>query len=62
MAAYILQNVSTRAAEDYREEVAVLDPVSKARQTEAFDAILEAANKLREAGEIYLPLGGDGDS
>jgi flagellar motor switch protein FliG len=61
MATYILANVSTRAAEDYQEEVAILDPVAKSRQGEAFAAILEAANQLREAGEIYLPLGSDGD-
>jgi len=61
MREYILSNVSKRAAEDYREEINLLDPVSKARQEQAFETIIAAANKLRESGDIYLPIGSDGD-
>lgn len=60
MSEFILSNVSKRAAEDYREEINILDPVSKTRQNQAFDTIVAAANKLREAGDIYLPIGNDG--
>ncbi|MFT4977267.1 MAG: flagellar motor switch protein FliG [Myxococcota bacterium] len=61
MREYILSNVSKRAAEDYREEMTILDPVSKSRQSQSFEAITASANKLRESGDIYLPLGSEAE-
>lgn len=56
-----LSNVSKNAAEDYRTDIELLDPQSKPRQVQAYDAILASVSKLRESGEIYLPIGSDDD-
>ncbi len=54
-----LSNVSSRAAEDIREEMEIMGPVGRARIRQAQERIVAAAVRLAEEGSIYLPVGGD---
>ncbi len=52
-----LQNLSTRAAADIREEIEILGVARRALVREAQERIVAAARKLAEEGVIYLDLG-----
>ena len=54
-----LNNVSSRAAEDIREEMEIMGPVPRSRIRAAQERIVAAALKLAEDGSIYLPMGAD---
>ncbi len=57
----ILSNMSTRAAQDIRDEVELLGPVPKSTVTNAQEAIVETMLELADDGVLQLPLGGDSD-
>jgi flagellar motor switch protein FliG len=52
-----LENVSSRAAEDIREEIEIMGPVPKSRTRSAQERIVATALKLAEEGSIYLAIG-----
>lgn len=52
-----LQNLSTRAAADIREEIEILGVARRALVREAQERIVAAARKLAEEGVIFLDLG-----
>ena len=54
-----LENVSSRAAEDIREEIEIMGPVPKTRTRSAQERIVATALKLAEEGSIYLAIGAD---
>ncbi len=54
-----LNNVSSRAAEDIREEMEIMGPVPRSRIRAAQERIVAAALKLAEDGSIYLPMGAE---
>jgi flagellar motor switch protein FliG len=56
-----LDNVSSRAAEDIREEMEIMGPVPKSRIRGAQERIVATALKLAEEGAIYLSIGSDDD-
>ena len=56
-----LANVSSRAAQDIREEMEIMGPIAKSRVRTAQERIVAAALKLAEEGAIYLPMGADDD-
>ncbi len=56
-----LGNVSKRAAEDMREEIEIMEKVSRKRIKEAEESIVAAALKLAEDGSINLNTGSDED-
>jgi flagellar motor switch protein FliG len=56
-----LANVSSRAADDIREEMEIMGPVSRSRIRAAQERIVAAALTLAEEGSIYLPMGADED-
>ena len=56
-----LENVSSRAAEDIREEMEIMGPVPKSRIRGAQERIVATALKLAEEGAIYLSIGADED-
>jgi flagellar motor switch protein FliG len=59
MQTLFFSNVSSRAAEDMREELELLEQPSRARIREARESIVAEALKLAEEGIINLNLGGD---
>ncbi len=56
-----LQNLSTRAAADIREEIEILGVARRALVREAQERIVAAARKLAEEGVIFLDLGESDD-
>lgn len=56
-----LENVSSRAAEDIREEIEIMGPVPKTRTRGAQERIVATALKLAEEGSLYLAIGADDD-
>jgi flagellar motor switch protein FliG len=56
-----LANVSSRAADDIREEMEIMGPVPRSRIRTAQERITAAALTLAEEGSIYLPMGADDD-
>jgi flagellar motor switch protein FliG len=56
-----LENVSSRAAEDIREEMEIMGPVPKSRTRSAQERIVATALKLAEEGAIYLAIGASDD-
>jgi flagellar motor switch protein FliG len=56
-----LENVSSRAAEDIREEIEIMGPVPKSRTRSAQERIVATALKLAEEGSIYLAIGANED-
>ena len=56
-----LENVSSRAAEDIREEIEIMGPVPKTRTRSAQERIVATALKLAEEGSLYLAIGADDD-
>lgn len=54
-----LDNVSSRAAEDIREEMEIMGPVPKSRIRGAQERIVATALKLAEEGAIYLSIGAE---
>jgi flagellar motor switch protein FliG len=56
-----LENVSSRAAEDIREEMEIMGPVPKSRIRGAQERIVATALKLAEEGAIYLSIGAEED-
>lgn len=54
-----LENVSSRAAEDIREEIEIMGPVPKTRTRSAQERIVATALKLAEEGSLYLAIGAD---
>jgi len=56
-----LENVSSRAAEDIREEIEIMGPVPKTRTRGAQERIVATALKLAEEGSIYLAIGAEED-
>jgi flagellar motor switch protein FliG len=58
---FFLAAVSSRAAQDIREEMELPLPVAKSRVRTAQERIVAAALKLAEEGAIFLPMGADDD-
>ena len=56
-----LENVSSRAAEDIREEMEIMGPVPTSRIRGAQERIVATALKLAEEGAIYLSIGAEED-
>jgi len=56
-----LANVSSRAAQDIREEMEIMGPVPRSRIRAAQERVVAAALTLAEEGSIYLPMGQDDD-
>ncbi len=56
-----LSNVSSRAADDIREEMEIMGPVPRSRIRAAQERITAAALTLAEEGSIYLPMGAEED-
>ncbi len=54
-----LDNVSSRAAEDIREEMEIMGQVPKSRVRGAQERIVATALKLAEEGAIYLAIGSE---
>lgn len=54
-----LANVSSRAADDIREEMEIMGPVPRSRIRAAQERITAAALTLAEEGSIYLPMGAE---
>jgi flagellar motor switch protein FliG len=54
-----LANVSSRAADDIREEIEIMGPVPRSRIRAAQERIVAAALTLAEEGSIYLPMGAE---
>jgi flagellar motor switch protein FliG len=54
-----LDNVSSRAAEDIREEMEIMGQVPKSRVRGAQERIVATALKLAEEGAIYMAIGAD---
>lgn len=54
-----LANVSSRAADDIREEMEIMGPVPRTRIRAAQERIVAAALTLAEEGSIYLPMGAE---
>jgi len=52
-----LSNVSSRAADDIREELDIMGQISKQRIRASQERIATAALKLADDGAIYLPIG-----
>ena len=52
-----LQNLSTRAADDLRDELEIMAPTPKAVLNQAQEAVVAVAMRLAEEGTIYLPMG-----
>lgn len=58
----IMNNMSSRAAQDIQEEIEILGPVPRASVEKAQEEIVEAVVRLSEEGVITLPMGdGAGD-
>ncbi|RLV56467.1 flagellar motor switch protein FliG [Aeromicrobium phragmitis] len=57
----ILDNLSSRAAENLAEEVELLGPVRLTQVEEAQQAIIRSIRRLEESGEIVVRRGGDDD-
>ena len=58
---FILSNVSTRAAQDIRDEVEILGPVPRATVLTAQEGIVESMLELADDGILQLPIGGEND-
>jgi flagellar motor switch protein FliG len=58
---FILSNVSTRAAQDIRDEVEILGPVPRATVVTAQEGIVESMLELADDGILQLPIGGEND-
>ena len=58
---HFLANVSSRAAEDIREEMEIMGPVPKSRIRSAQERIVATALKLAEEGAIYMAIGSEED-
>jgi len=56
-----LDNVSSRAAEDIREEMEIMGQVPKSRVRGAQERIVATALKLAEEGAIYMSIGAEED-
>lgn len=56
-----LENLSSRAAADIREELEIMGPTPKSVITKAQENVVEIALRLSEEGLIYLPMGEDED-
>ncbi|MCP4807951.1 MAG: hypothetical protein GY884_21620 [Proteobacteria bacterium] len=56
-----LENLSSRAAADIREELEIMGPTPKAVITKAQENVVEIALRLAEEGLIYLPMGDEED-
>jgi flagellar motor switch protein FliG len=54
-----LENLSSRAAADIREELEIMGPTPKSVVTKAQENVVEIALRLNEEGLIYLPMGED---
>ena len=61
LANLVLSNMSSRAAQDIRDEVDLLGPVPKATVDAAQEAIVQTMMELADDGVLQLPTGGDGD-
>jgi flagellar motor switch protein FliG len=61
MQAIFFNNVSSRAAEDMRVDLEILEQPSRSRVREAKEAIVAEALKLAEANVINLQIGGEDD-
>jgi flagellar motor switch protein FliG len=61
MQAIFFNNVSSRAAEDMRVDLEILEQPSRSRVREAKEAIVAEALKLAEANVITLQIGGEDD-
>ena len=59
MQTLFFSNVSSRAAEDMREELEILERPALSRIREAQESIVAEALKLAEDGVINLQMGGD---
>jgi len=58
---FILSNVSTRAAQDIRDEVEILGPVPRATVLTAQEGIVASMLELADDGVLQLPIGGEND-
>lgn len=56
-----LANMSSRAADDLRDELEIMAPVARSEVENAQEEIVQAALTLNEEGTIRLPFGGDDD-
>lgn len=56
-----LENLSSRAASDIREELEIMGPTPKSVITKAQENVVEIALRLNEEGLIYLPMGDEED-
>lgn len=56
-----LGNMSSRAADDIRDELEIMAPVSRSEVENGQEEIVQAALTLAEEGTIRLPFGGDDD-
>lgn len=61
MVALFLSNVSSRAAEDMREELEIMEQPTRSRIREARESIVVEALRLAEEGVITLHLGAEDD-
>jgi flagellar motor switch protein FliG len=57
----ILSNMSSRAADDIRDELEIMAPVPASEVESAQEQIIQSALTLNEEGTIRLPFGGDDD-
>ena len=55
-----LRNLSSRAAQDLRDELDIMGPTPKAVVNTAQEAVVAVAMRLAEEGTIFLPMGEDG--
>ncbi|MFT7521983.1 MAG: flagellar motor switch protein FliG [Kiritimatiellia bacterium] len=56
-----LGNMSSRAAEDLKDEIEIMAPISRSEVETAQEEIVQAALQLNEEGTIRLPMGGGDD-
>jgi flagellar motor switch protein FliG len=56
-----LSNMSSRAADDIRDELEIMAPVARSEVENGQEEIVQAALTLAEEGTIRLPFGGDDD-
>lgn len=56
-----LANMSSRAADDLRDELEIMAPVARSEIESAQEEIVKSALTLNEEGTIRLPFGGDDD-
>lgn len=54
-----LKNLSSRAADDLRDELEIMGPTPKAVVNQAQESVVAVAMRLAEEGTIFLPMGED---